>query len=177
MNLERVLKFIFLELLLYNLICLDRGTAKWTEKRRVVFLRELGEVVVASFVELMSFIACELDNCVARKHLFVAKRAFATLRFSQLLKDGLTKSRSGFLQHTLACRLLIACNTCALASRLLSREFKIAVELHFLTTNRMVLEVVQVTQLVLNIVIVDHSRYHLSLNGFIDFFIFRTAAR
>jgi len=90
MNFERVVNIIFLELLLYNLILLDRGAAKWTEKRRVVFLGELGEVVVASFVELMSFIACELDNFVTRKHLFVAKRAFASLRFRQPHKDGLT---------------------------------------------------------------------------------------
>ena len=57
MDFERVTKIVFNELILYNFIFVDRETTEWAEKRRVIFLGELGEVVVACLVESMSFIA------------------------------------------------------------------------------------------------------------------------
>jgi hypothetical protein len=69
-----------LEYFLDDCALVDRRSAEGAEQWCTFFLRVLDEVVVASLVELVGFIALKLTDLHLVVHILVAQGALATLR-------------------------------------------------------------------------------------------------
>lgn len=103
------------------------------------------EVIIACLMELVSIVTSKLNNVFAHLHRQEADTALSSCLDAERGVDGTTKPRLRPVKHRLAGWLSFGG---ALADRLSTNEGQPAIVLKLVTSNRMVLEVVEATKFI-----------------------------